>query len=281
MWKHRPMVSRVLPDFVDHCEDTKNHDLLTPIVPPEHVRLFLDRQAQLSPGGWRALRILDVGCGRADTVAWLRSQGWDAYGVDVNAEYIERGRSYLAGVGDDPARLQVLDEDMSYPFADGYFDVVLSDQVIEHVSDLDSFAAEVARVSAEGSVGLHIYPARFHPIEAHLNTPFTHWLPKGRLRRSAEAACLRMGLAAPYFKDYSFADRVEIFHRFSQHHTFYRPLATTVGIMQRHGLRCEVRQASRDRVNLRIPAAAGPSLALLGWLCRHLHSVAIYTVRRS
>lgn len=145
------------------------------------------------------MRVLDVGCGRGDTVAWLRAQGWDAYGVDVDAEYLERGRAYLDGAGDDPSRLRLAREDLSFPFEDGFFDIVLSDQAIEHVEDLEALAAEVARVSAAGSRGLHIYPARWYPVEPHLKTPFTHWLPKGQPRRAAEAACLRTGLAAPYF----------------------------------------------------------------------------------
>lgn len=271
------MVPRALPEFTDHPEDTKNHRFQTPITPPEQVRLFLQRHSEM--GARRAHRVLDVGCGRGDTVAWLRARGWDAYGVDVDADYVERGRAYLASAADDPARLQLVRDDLSFPFEDGFFDIVLSDQVIEHVPNLNALAAEVARVSAPASRGLHIYPARWYPVEPHLKTPFTHWLPKGPVRRTAEAVCLRTGLAAPYFTEYSLAERMQIYSKYSEEHTFYRSVTSTIAVMERHGLVCDARQAAQDRVALRLPTVRGPALAMLGWMCRHLHSVALYTVK--
>lgn len=53
-----------------------------------------------------------------------------------------------------------------------------------------------------------------------------------------------------------------------------------MAVMQRHGLICDARTASQDRVGLRVPAVTGPALAVLGWMCRHVHSVALYTVKQ-
>lgn len=274
------MAPRILPDFADHAEDTKNNEFLTPITPPDHIRFFVERRSRDATQGLERPRILDVGCGRGDTVAWLRARGWDAYGIDVESDFIDRGRTYLASVGDDPSHLQLVREDLSFPFEDGFFDIVLSDQVIEHVENLDALASEVARVSAPGSRGLHIYPARWYPVEPHLKTPLTHWLPKGPLRRAAEAACLRTGLAAPYFTEYSLAERVQIYSKYSEEHTFYRPVKSTIAVLQRYGLVSDARKASQDRVGLRAPTVNGPALAMLGWMCRHMHSVAVYTVKQ-
>lgn len=267
----------VLPNFAEHDEDTKNHGIETPIVPQEYVQGYLDRQLQDRRTGPESVRILDVGCGRGDTVAWLCGQGWDAYGIDVSFDYIQRGREYLARVGADPERLQVMNDDFSYPFPDGMFDVVLSDQVIEHVADLDLFAAEVARISAPGASGLHIWDAKWRPVESHLRSPFVHWLPKGPLRRAAVAAALRMGLAAPYFTGFAFRDRVEIFSRFSEDETFYRSLRASVATIQRHGLGCDARLASREKIGFRLPTVPKPALPLLGWLYRHMFSVVLQT----
>jgi SAM-dependent methyltransferase len=274
--KPMPADNEVLPNFAEHDEDTKNHPIETPIVPQEYIRRYLG-QLEDRRRGPETLRIIDVGCGRGDTVAWLCAQGWDAYGIDILPEYIQRGREYLAREGADPARLQLLNDDFTYPFPNSTFDVVLSDQVIEHVADLELFASEVARISAPGACGLHIFPARWHPIEAHLNSPFVHWLPKGPLRRAAVMASLRIGLAAPYFREFSFRDRVEIFSRFSEEETFYRSLRSTIATMQRHGLRCDARLASRDKIALRLPTAPKAALPLLGWLYRHTYSVVLQT----
>jgi SAM-dependent methyltransferase len=269
--------NEVLPNFAEHDEDTKNHPIETPILPPEYFRRYLDRQQQDRRRGRETLRVIDVGCGRGDTVAWLCAHGWDAYGIDISPEYIQRGREYLAREGADPARLQLLNDDFTYPFPDGMFDVVLSDQVIEHVPDLELFASEVARISAPGAGGLHICPARWHPIEAHLRSPFVHWLPKGPLRRAAVMASMRIGLAAPYFTEFPFRDRVEIFSRFSDEETFYRSLRSTVATMQRHGLQCDARLASRDKIGFHLRTAPKAALPLLGWLYRHMFSVVLQT----
>jgi SAM-dependent methyltransferase len=64
------------------------------------------------------------------------------------------------------------------PFADGCFDVVFSNSVIEHLGTLDRqrrFAAEVARVGKRYYVQT---PNRWFPVESHLWTPGVHYLPK-------------------------------------------------------------------------------------------------------
>lgn len=266
-----------LPNFAEHDEDTKNHAITTPLVPQEYLQRYLTRQLAHRRTDRKTLRIIDIGCGRGDTVAWLRAVGWDAYGIDIAAEYIQRGREYLAANGDDPARLQVMNDDFTYPFGDNMFDVVLSDQVIEHVADLDLFAAEVARISAPGASGLHIWDAQWRPVESHLRSPFVHWLPKGPLRRAAVATALRLGAAAPYFTQFPLRDRTEIFHRFSEDETFYRSLRSIIATLQRHGLRCDARLPAREKVGLRLPGAPAAALPLLGWLYRHTFSAVVET----
>ena len=64
------------------------------------------------------------------------------------------------------------------PFADGSFDIVFSNSVIEHVGDAGcqrQFANEIARVGRAYWVQT---PNRWFPIEPHLLTPFLHFLPK-------------------------------------------------------------------------------------------------------
>ena len=66
----------------------------------------------------------------------------------------------------------------SLPFPDQSFDIVFSNSVIEHVGSEEAqerFAREVARVGKGYWVQT---PNRYFPIEAHLFTPFIHFLPK-------------------------------------------------------------------------------------------------------
>lgn len=244
------------------------------------MQQYLDRQLQIRGTTRKNLRVLDVGCGRGDTVAWLCEQGWDAYGVDIVEDYLERGRRYLHQTGWDPERLMLVNPDLSYPIADEHFDIVISDQTFEHVADLGATAAEIARVSSPRATGLHIYPAKWRPVETHLFTPLAHWLPKGPLRRAAIATCLRLRLAAPYFEQHVISDRVEIFTQFSHEETFYRPLAETTAVLEACGMKCDTRRGSIDLMALRLPRLPQPTRPMLGWLYRHFFSVVIHTVKQ-
>jgi SAM-dependent methyltransferase len=272
----------VLPGFTEHDKDLKNHPMVKVIEPPLYIQRFLGRSLQAmgrrSPQG---VRVLDVGCGRGDTVAWLVAHEWDAYGIDVSSAYLERGRGYLRQAGADPDRLRLLGEELRYPFDDAYFDLVLSDQVIEHVPDLDAFCREVSRVSAHDGIGLHIYPAKWRPIEVHMMTPFAHWLPKGPARRAAVTGSLCLGLAAPYFKGHPLRDRAEIFARFSEAETFYRPITQTIAAFGRYGLDCDVVASSRDKVSFHVPRLPRALIPPSGWLYRHAFSVVLRTTKTS
>jgi SAM-dependent methyltransferase len=76
---------------------------------------------------FRALRILDSGCGNGLSVDLLCERGHDAWGVDLSAlrlwQWRERARR---------DRLACADS-LRLPFADASFDVVLSSGVLEHV----------------------------------------------------------------------------------------------------------------------------------------------------
>ena len=86
----KPMLAdnEVLPNFAEHDEDTKNHPIETPIVPQAYIRRYLGQQLEHRRRGPETLRIIDIGCGRGDTVAWLCAQGWDAYGIDISPDYV-------------------------------------------------------------------------------------------------------------------------------------------------------------------------------------------------
>ena len=69
------------------------------------------------------------------------------------------------------------------PFADGAFDVIFANSIIEHVGDQasrQSFAAEVARVGKRYYVQT---PNQWFPVEPHLWTPFIHYLPAAVQKR--------------------------------------------------------------------------------------------------
>lgn len=267
-----------MPSFTDHEGHGKLEPLTAPAAPPTFLLEFLDGIARSAARPKADVAVLDVGCGRGDTVAWLCDHGWNAYGVDIDERYLDQGRPYLeSGHGGDRLRLLT----GRYPFPDQTFDVVLSDQVLEHVADLDTFFAEVARVSRVGAAGLHIFPARWRPVESHLLAPLVHWLPKGRPRRVALRALLAVGLTAPYFGDRPLAERVEIFAHYSDTETFYRGLGQLARVCAEHGLGADVTTPARTKVRSRLPGVPDALVPAAAFVYRHTFSVGLETRRIS
>lgn len=136
--------------------------------------------------------VLDYGCGAGQIVGLLRQKRIDAYGCDVFYE----GGDYSTDI---PAELRGRIQRMSadrIPFPDCHFDVVLSNQVFEHVPDMDLALGEVARVLKPGGVALNLFPDHGVWREGHCGVPFLHWFPKGshfRVYYAAVAGSLGLG----------------------------------------------------------------------------------------
>lgn len=122
---------------------SSKHDRLT----EDELHAFslrTDVVKKLDAVGWQfgvdrsTLRVLDWGCGRGRTVIKLLEMGIDAYGVDIDPGPLKNGADAFRGRGEDPEhRLRLIKADGCTPFPDGFFHLVLSDQVFEHVRDLD------------------------------------------------------------------------------------------------------------------------------------------------
>jgi SAM-dependent methyltransferase len=111
--------------------------------------------------------VLDFGCGAGDMVRDLCTMGFDAFGCDLA---FKKGPA-LDGLKR-AGRVKLIDpHPYTLPFDDGVFAIVVSDQVFEHVLDLDSALREMERVLQPGGVTLHIFPSRYTPIEPHTLIP--------------------------------------------------------------------------------------------------------------
>jgi hypothetical protein len=87
-----------------------------------------------------------------------------------------------AGV-DDETFNYVVGNACALEYADGYFDVIVSNSVIEHVEDpigLVTWQAQRKYASEVSRVGKSFYvqaPYFWFPVEPHYRRPFFHWLP--------------------------------------------------------------------------------------------------------
>jgi SAM-dependent methyltransferase len=241
--------------------------------PEPYIAAFLERATSTLGIPRAEVKVLDVGCGRGDRVAWLLQEGWDAYGADVGQAYLEQGLGYLAKSGFGNDRLRLI-EDYRLPFArEAPFDVILSYQVLEHVPDIAAFAQGIAVVGRIGTQGLHVCPGRLRPIEPHMKAPFVHWFPKGPSRRLAIRAALVLGLTNDHFADRTLDERTELFNRFSEDETFYRTFRDLSSAFAQSGQRATVDSATADKLRMRfrrVPAGFATRLGRIYgtmWAC--------------
>jgi SAM-dependent methyltransferase len=121
-------------------------------------------------------RVLDYGCGAGALVEAGRKAGLDIVGADVfyggSSTKAEVQRAGLLGTSVFEIAAGRL------PFPDGCFDLVVNNQVMEHVEDLDATLACIHRVLRPGGTLLSVFPSRDVWREGHIGIPFSHWFPK-------------------------------------------------------------------------------------------------------
>lgn len=132
-------------------------------------------------------RILDAGCGLGLYVRRLRQDSPQVYGVDIDGDRLRQASDSL------PNLCQASAE--ALPFPDGWFDVVLSNEVIEHVDDERAALAEAVRVLRPGGHLALFAPNRLYPFETHGcywrgryhygNIPLINYLPTAWRNRLA------------------------------------------------------------------------------------------------
>jgi SAM-dependent methyltransferase len=187
-------------------------------------------------------RVVDWGCGRGKTVLWLREQGYDAYGVDVDSRPFANGVDLFRRKGYRFEEcVRPLDRDGNAPFADGFFHFVLSDQVLEHIADLAPALAEMRRVTTTSGEGFHLFPPHRRIVEPHLYMPLVHWLPKGIPRKWAIGLCVLVGVEPHWWPKHTigFREKLRTYYEFSVNDTFYRPHAAVRSAFAEAGMAAE------------------------------------------
>lgn len=164
--------------------------------------------------------VLDYGCGSGEVVEEGRRRGFNVYGTEVfyaggNTKEVIAQKELLGSC----VREMVGDR---IPFCDQHFDLVVSNQVFEHVQDLRAVLAEIDRVLKPSGHLLCLFPSRDILREGHCGVPLTHWFPKySRLRYPYLMLMRRLGLG--YFTENKTPSQWSIdFMHWLDQFTFYR-----------------------------------------------------------
>ncbi len=136
---------------------------------------------RIAEGTW-----LDVGCGSGGIAAALATKAKHVTGVDPEpweawADAMTTHTNLKLIVGG-------FDRDVP-PLPDASVDVVVCNQVYEHVADPVALVRNIQRVLVPGGVCYFAGPNLLWPIEPHVSWPFVHWLP----RKLAQALMLALG----------------------------------------------------------------------------------------
>ncbi|MHB8507155.1 MAG: class I SAM-dependent methyltransferase [Candidatus Dormibacteria bacterium] len=129
----------------------------------------------------RGGRVLEHGCGVGLYVQHLREHSASVHGFDFELARVKAAAELLG-----PALLtSAAGEEL--PYADNSFDVLLSNEVIEHVADDRRTLAEMSRVVRPGGRIVIFCPNRWYPVEQHGvywkgvyhfgNIPLVNYLP--------------------------------------------------------------------------------------------------------
>ncbi len=235
------------------------------------------------------MNVLDWGCGRGLSVAWLRERGYNAFGVDIDSVAINHGKAMLESHGHDVPRIfSPINSDCIVDYPDNYFHFVFSTQTLEHVENMNFVASEIYRITKPGGHGLHIYPSHRHIIEAHLFMPFVHWLPKNKVRKSAILFFTFCGIR-PYWgenlKNKGLIDKATTYYEYSINYTHYRDLPTICRTFQKMGL-------SAKSVSINHPVFTNNKLitrllriryirSIIDWTVNNFKTVELFTIKSS
>lgn len=90
-------------------------------------------------------KLLNVGCGPFQEADILKSHGLTIYGCDIS-------KSSINIAGKKCVKAKVCDARVSIPFGDGFFDVVYSVEVLEHLGQIRNYFKEMGRVTKCGGI---------------------------------------------------------------------------------------------------------------------------------
>jgi SAM-dependent methyltransferase len=127
---------------------------------PENLRLRSQLMKEhIAPGDF----VLDVGCGRAEYLRSLLTRTPNIFGIETRDDKLQDCFTAHPELRD--CLFHVSAESMPFPAA--HFDVVIVNEVLEHIPDQDAALREIRRVLKPGGKFLLFCPNRLFPFETH------------------------------------------------------------------------------------------------------------------
>jgi SAM-dependent methyltransferase len=127
------------------------------------------------------IKVLDSGCGTGKLMKMFLESNFDIYGYDISDLHkpdlyskIEKVSKVLV----EENRIKIISINQTLPFDGDFFDFIVSNQVVEHVKNIDLYFKENIRVLKPGGKFILCFPTKEIIIEPHIKLPFLHFLSK-------------------------------------------------------------------------------------------------------
>lgn len=159
--KHNKLTIQELKDF-----KKKKSRLIFDIV--EKYQKYFNKKVE-------DISILDYGCGRGRITILLKQLGYNFYGVDASYDTINKSDDICMELGFNHNEIfKVVKENNNYeiPFNDGYFDIIITEHLLEHVENIDFLIKDFNRVTNKNSIIFNTLPGKYSLVEPHLKMPF-------------------------------------------------------------------------------------------------------------
>ena len=121
----------------------------------------------------RTLSCIDIGCGSGGISRHLAPHFKEVCGVDP--EPWQRWKEYTSQCSNLSFRDEFIE---TLSLDDNSVDIVICNQVYEHVPSPETLIAQVFRILKPGGVCYFAGPNLLYPIEPHVHWPFIHWIPR-------------------------------------------------------------------------------------------------------
>ena len=121
-------------------------------------------------------KILDAGCGMGGFLVALSQKGYEVSGLDFNSDYCEITRLRAAKYNLHPTVVCAPLEKV--PLPDNSFDIILCNDVIEHVQDPQQSLCELMRLLKPGGTLYITFVNRFGFKDPHYHVSLVNWLPR-------------------------------------------------------------------------------------------------------
>jgi SAM-dependent methyltransferase len=119
---------------------------------------------------FKGKRVLDIGSGAGGKTLYYASLGVEKiWGIDIVPHYQAEATALAAAKGMSEIAEFLTGDVTKLPFPDHFFDVIIANDVMEHVDDPEGTLREVHRVLRPGGRFYTNFPPYYHPHGAHLS----------------------------------------------------------------------------------------------------------------